>query len=62
LDQEQAAEMLIPLLENLDKVKKAAAKIAKKKKGKEPAVSGTLDTPETSGEAVEQSGSSRGIG
>jgi hypothetical protein len=52
LDQEQAAEILIPMLENLDKV---AAKTAKKKKGKEPAVSGTLDTPETSDEAVEQS-------
>jgi hypothetical protein len=44
--------MLIPILENLDKVKKAAAKTAKKK-GKEPAVSDTPDKPETSGEIIE---------
>jgi hypothetical protein len=54
LDPEQSVEILIPMLENLDKVKKTAAKTAKKK-GKEPTVSGTPDEPETSGEPVEQS-------
>jgi hypothetical protein len=58
LDEGQAAEFLAPMLLNLDKVKKAAVKKAavKKaavktaKKGKEPANSGALDPPETSGE------------
>ena len=49
LDEGQAAEMLAPMLLHLEQVKKAAAKKTARK-GKEPAVSTPLESPETSGE------------
>jgi hypothetical protein len=49
LDEGQAAEMLAPMLLHLEQVKKAAAKKTARK-GKEPAVSTPLESPETSSE------------
>jgi hypothetical protein len=46
--------MLVPMLENLDRVQRATVKTAKKKRGEGPSVSGTRDTPETFGEAMSE--------